>query len=192
MLYKVYAKQILRSSIIQRFMKIAIGSKNPGKIESVERAVKKIWRDAEVLAVEVDSGVYHTPNSYSEAKKGANNRARLSKEKTGADYGVGIEGFVIEMEGDMFTCDWATVIDREGRYGEGLGGTIMLPKKIADDVRKGIELTVSLDNRSEYSEVGRNQGAVGVYTNNLVTRIDSMEEGVIRAFARFITSKYYE
>ncbi|MBL7160567.1 MAG: inosine/xanthosine triphosphatase [Candidatus Aenigmarchaeota archaeon] len=171
---------------------ISIGSKNPVKIEAVKNAIKKIWPDAEVQAIEVESGVSNQPTSNDEAIKGASNRAKLSLQKTNADLGIGLEGCIADTEHGMFVSSWVVVIDSNGKIGIGGGGGILLPEKIATGIRKGGELGPLMDEFIGQHDVKRNQGTVGVLTNGLVLRSESFENPVIYALTKFISPQYYE
>ena len=118
-------------------MKIAVGSKNPVKVKSVENVLKKIWPEAIVEGVEVEHGTCDQPTSNEEAVKGAISRAKLSLEKIDADYGFGLEGTTFDTEHGMFLEGWVVVINKKGEKGISSCGSIQLPEKIASEVRKG-------------------------------------------------------
>ncbi|MFC1647168.1 DUF84 family protein, partial [Patescibacteria group bacterium] len=74
-------------------MIIAVGSKNPTKIESTKLVFSYYFKEIKVVGVDVDSGVKDQPNSDDEMYKGAFERAKKSLNKvSNSDYGVGIEG----------------------------------------------------------------------------------------------------
>ena len=75
-------------------MKIAVGSRNPVKIEAVKRAFNKAFGECEVIGVSVSSDISNMPISFEEGVKGAKNRAEKAIEKLKADFGVGLEGGV--------------------------------------------------------------------------------------------------
>ncbi len=173
-------------------MRIAVGSENPVKITGVENAVKRIWADAEILAVGCPSGVSEQPMSDDEAIEGAVNRALSSLRKTGADLGIGLEGCTIDTKYGMFVSGWAVAIDRKGEMGIACGGRLLLPEKVAAEVRKGRELGPVMDEFVGEDNIKRKQGAVGVLTNNLVPRTAAFERTLIYALARFICPDYYK
>ena len=172
-------------------MRISVGSKNPVKIAAVKNAVNSLWVNADVVAVAVGSGVSEQPMSDDEAINGAATRARLSLEKADAHLGVGLEGCTIDTMYGMFVTGWAAVVDKTDKIGIGGGGRLLLPEKIASEVRKGKELGPLMDEFTGECNVKQKQGAVGVLTNNLVLRASAFEQCVIYALARFITD-YYE
>jgi len=173
-------------------MKIAVGTRNPVKIAAVENVFKMIWADAEIIAVDVPSNVSDQPMSDDEAIVGAENRARLSQKKTGADFGIGLEGCGNDTAFGMFLSGWVVVIDRNGRIGMGSGGRILLPEKIAAEVRKGRELGPVMDEFTGGHNTKQKEGAVGILTNGLVMRKDAFERPLIYALARFLNEEWYE
>src|SRR3989344_4029632 len=95
-------------------MKVAVGSKNPVKIEAVKRAFEIIWPEKkwDVLGVEVSSGVSNQPMSDLESIKGATTRAKRAIKALKADFGVGLEGGLQKIKKDWFDCGWIVVINK--------------------------------------------------------------------------------
>lgn len=172
-------------------MKISVGSKNPVKIAAVENAVKKIWPNAKVIGIEINSGVNNQPVSNEEAIQGAINRAKLSLQQTGADIGMGLEGCVYDSKFGMFLSGWVAAINKNGEIGIGGGGGLLLPEKVASEVRNGKELGLVMDRFIGGHNTKQKQGAVGILTNNLIPRTDAFEKSVIFALVRFINPHYY-
>ncbi len=173
-------------------IRVAVGSTNPTKIAAVEEAVRSVWPDAEVIPVDVSSGVAEQPMGHDETIAGALNRARAALEATGADLGVGIEAGVIESELGMLTTGWTAILDREGRVGLGNSGAFLLPKAIARAIREGGELGPEMDRFTGQADVKRNQGAVGVFTGGRMTRSQALAVGVLFALTRFIHPEFYD
>ncbi|MDD5606352.1 MAG: inosine/xanthosine triphosphatase [Candidatus Pacebacteria bacterium] len=174
-----------------RSLKISIGSRNPVKIKAVKNVIKKIWPKAEIISLNIDSGVNNQPMSNKEAIKGANNRAKLSLEKTNSDLGLGLEGCVYDSSFGMFLSGWVVVIDKKGKIGIGSGGCLLLPDKIAKEIKKGKELGMVMDELIKEHNTKQKQGTVGVLTNNLINRTESFEKAIIFALTKFISPQYY-
>lgn len=172
--------------------KISIGSKNPVKIAAVENAVKKIWSDIEIISIEVSSGVSEQPISDDEAIKGATNRAKLSLQKTDADLGIGLEGCTIDTKYGMLLSGWVVVIDKNGKVGIGSGGRLLLPERIASEIRRGKELGPVMDELTGNHNTKQQQGAVGILTNNLISRTAAFEMSIIYALSKFVNPNYYK
>jgi inosine/xanthosine triphosphatase len=152
-----------------------------------------------VVAVDVPSGVRHTPLTRDQTMAGARRRAqalvRIAREKRLPwQYFVGLEGGLdIVTHGVthgrkrwVFLENWAYVCDREGRESFGQSGAILLPEALVKRVvEQGIELAEAIDEFAGQRGVRDAQGAWGVLTGNRVTRKDAFRIAVINALAPF-------
>ncbi len=172
-------------------MTVAVGSINPAKIAAAEQAVCSVWPDAQIIPVDVPSGVAEQPIGDDETIAGAINRARAARDATNADLGVGIEGGVIDTRYGMFVSGWSAVIDREERVGLGNSGHFLLPDAIARNIRDGGELGPEMDRFTGLHDVKRNLGAVGIFTGGRITRTEALATGVLFALTRFIHPEFY-
>jgi len=167
-------------------MLVAVGSDNPVKIKAVERAFSRAFGDVEVIPVRVDSGVPPQPID-EEGLTGAINRAKRSIEEVpSADYGVGIEGCLVHLFGRYFCTGFVAIVDRSGRLGVGASGWFQCPKTFVPKMLDGEELGDLIDAHVGRKDVKRSEGAIGVFTRGLVTRVDLYEHGVYMALARFL------
>ena len=104
---------------------VAVGSTNPVKIGAVRAVLTRIAPHVSVEGVAVESGVSDQPWGDEETIKGAVARARAARLALDADWGVGIEGGVIDEDGTIVrTCAWAAIVGRDGR--PGVGGSLSL------------------------------------------------------------------
>lgn len=79
-------------------MKVGIATKNPSKIRTVEEVFKIAFSDVQIFPKDADSGVPAQPKD-EQILQGAINRAKAALE--GNDFGVGIEGGIVEINGKM-------------------------------------------------------------------------------------------
>lgn len=172
-------------------MKIIVGSKNPIKIEAVERAIRKVWSDAEIFSFEATSKVSDQPKTNKEAIEGAINRAKDCLSKNSADMAIGIESCIYENEFGVFVSAWAVAIDKNGNVGIGSGGGPILPQRIVSEIKKGRELGPIMDEIVHDKDTKKKQGTIGILTGNILKRIDSLEFPVICALSRFINPDIY-
>jgi inosine/xanthosine triphosphatase len=200
---------------------LAVGSKRGPKLHAVSEALEAfssvLAPDAqfEVVGVEVESGVGHTPASREELMRGARQRAetlvQLARENGAAwQYFVGLEGGLdVVQEGAsaeemrwratlkqygrrrVFLESWAYVTDGvRGHYGRS--GGIELPEALAHEVlENGVELSVAIDKFAGAVGIRDAQGAWGVLSNNFITRQEAFRIAVIAAFAPFYNEKMY-
>ena len=195
---------------------ISVGSKNPVKVNAVANVVRKIWPDAKIVGVEVDSGISNQPKSDDEAISGAENRAIAAMKQAnadlsrnaesgkdtnfsmnvnlnkGVDLSIGLEGHILDTKHGMFVSGWAVAIDKHGKKGLGNGGHMLLPEKIAAEIRNGGELGPTADKILGFTNIKQNQGVVGVLTNGMIDRTLASEKNIIFALSRFITPEHYE
>ena len=187
---------------------VAVGSTRRPKLNAVWEALTvfgpSLDPDAQfdVVGVEVESGVNHTPQSRAELMAGARQRAeavlhigRERPEASGWRYFVGLEGGLdVVRQNDerlVFLENWAYVSDgTRGAYGQS--GSILIPSALAVEVvDKGVELAVAIDAFAGGQGIRDAQGAWGVFTKNLITRQDAFRVAVINAFAPFFNAALY-
>jgi inosine/xanthosine triphosphatase len=185
---------------------IAVGSTRRPKIAAVHEAIQCFGAvlspgaEFEVVGVEVESGVGHTPANRQELMLGARQRAealaRLPQAKAEAwRYFVGLEGGldIVEEEGGrrVFLESWAYVSDgRDGHYGRS--GGVEIPAALAQEVLKnGVELSAAIDRFAGAVGIRDAQGAWGVLSSGLISRTEAFRVAVIAAFAPFYNSRMY-
>ena len=169
-------------------MIVAVGSKNPVKVEGTRSAFAAIWpsKKWEVRGVAVSSSVPAQPMSDAESIRGAGNRARRSREAPDADFGVGLEGGIQKVGEHHFTCGWAVVVDREGHEGIGSSIRMIVPEKMMRLIREGRELGEVCDVFFNGENTKQHQGHFGLMTNNAITRPVAYRDAVISALASFL------
>jgi inosine/xanthosine triphosphatase len=164
------------SSVLVAARYVAVGSTNPVKIGAVRAVLERIAPHATVEGVAVESGVPDQPWGDDETIRGAIARARAAREALDADWGVGIEGGVIDADGTTVrTCAWAAIVGRDGKPGVGGSLSLELPPQVGILVRGGMELGHAMDAVTGQHDVKRGVGAVGVLTAGLVTRQGAYE-----------------
>ena len=172
--------------------RIVVGSTNPVKIAAVQAVVERAGSRAEVVGLAVASGVSDQPVGDAETIRGATQRARAVLEASDADFGVGLEGGVVESDGIMRTCAWAAVAARDGRVGTGGSLAMPLPSRVATLIREGVELGHAMDRVTGNHDTKRGAGAVGILTAGLVDRQRAYEALVAYALAPFLTPELYD
>ena len=169
-------------------MRVAVGSKNPAKIQSTQLAFEQIFPNEkwEFIGVDVASGVSNQPMSDQECILGAKNRAKGAILAVNADYGVGLEGGLQKQGEHYFNGGWVSIVDKNGNEGIGAGVKTLVVPAIAKMVEDGMELGVADDIFFKRQKSKEGDGYVGIMTNNAITRIEGFKHGVICALARFI------
>lgn len=187
-------------------MKVIVGSKNPVKVGAVEDAFRQYWPDCEVIGIEVSSGVASQPMSELETINGARQRAyKVIEMESSADYGVGIEGGVTELnptssnwtgsrggtKSSLFECAWVCIVERSGKEGLGGGLYFELPENIATRIRKGEELGPIMSELCEGENVKQKMGAIGIFSKNKLDRRRAYEQIVLSAMIKHVSSEWF-
>jgi len=171
----------------------AVGSENPVKINCVAEAIRAFWPEACAVGVGTDSGVSAQPDSDHEMLLGALNRAKQALAKTSeARFGVGLEGGTLDAEDGMWAYAWIVVVDRDGRVGKGQSGRFLLPEPVAQMVREGIELGIADDRFFGRSNSKQQDGAIGILSDGVITRLDLYKPAVVFALLPFVHPEFYE
>lgn len=175
-------------------IRVAIGSKNPVKIEAVKDAFEKVWPDKtfEFVGVEVSSGVPDQPMSDEESIKGATSRANNAIKELNGDFGVGLEGGLQKIGERWFDCGWIVVIDKEGNLGIGSSLRLEAPQKMMELIHQGIELGKVNDILFKKENSKHDQGHFGLMTNNVIKRKEGYRDGIIAALAAFMHPELFE
>ncbi|MBS4173857.1 DUF84 family protein [Bacillus sp. FJAT-49736] len=151
-------------------MFVAIGSENPAKINAVKLAFKEIKVDINLQPMDVPSGVSAQPFSDEETIKGAIQRAENCLMDPKMDIAIGLEGGVTETKYGLSICNWGALIVKGSNPIIAGGARFILPEEISARLRTGNELGPVMDDYAHKQNVRKKEGAVGIFTNGLVTR----------------------
>ncbi|WP_338603898.1 DUF84 family protein [Sulfolobus tengchongensis] len=143
---------------------VALGSKNPAKIEAVKEALKILKLDWNLIPVEIDSGVSKQPFC-DETYIGARNRSLNAIKATGADIGIGIEGGICNVYGKFVAYAVVYAMTKDGLENFGISASFVLPRSIVSLIFQGKELGEASDIIFNTSNSKVREGAVGLLTN---------------------------
>lgn len=167
---------------------IAVGSKNPIKIESAKMGFHSMFPNENFSAegYDVASGVSDQPMSSKETLQGATNRAQaLQSLCPSADFFVGIEGGIETINDTLFASAWIVIIDRNGSSTQGRSGAFPLPPSVKRLVDSGIELGHANDRVFHQHNSKQQGGAVASLTGGVITRQSLYEHAIALALATF-------
>jgi inosine/xanthosine triphosphatase len=186
---------------------VAVGSTRRPKLNAVREALAAIAPKLdgnpqfEIVALEVPSGVRHTPLSREETMAGARGRVEEmvrigSRTKEPWEYFVGLEGGLDIIANEnrrlVFLENWVYVTDGSERGAYGQSGAVSIPEPLARlVVDQGIELSRAIDEFAGGNGIRDSRGAWGVLTCDLITRQDAFRVAIINAFAPFFNREMY-
>lgn len=172
--------------------RVAVGSANPVKVAAVRHVIAQVWPEAEIVALEVDSGVGAMPASNEEGRRGAQQRAERALAATAAtDLGVGLEGALDDTPWGMYITNWVAMVDGKGAVGLASGGRLPLPECMAAELRAGGELGPIIDRYSGIANSKQHDGAAGFLTGGVIPRELAFRVGVAFALAPFLHQELY-
>ena len=152
---------------------------NPAKIQAILQAFNEIFGEGSchIESVSVESGVPEQPFGSDETRAGARNRvANARRTQPDADFWVAIEAGIDE--GSTFS--WVTIED----------GSLPLPQVILEKVQAGEALGPVMSQHTGIDEIGRKEGAIGVFTAGKLTRSSVYHQAVVLALSPFHNAIY--
>lgn len=161
---------------------------NPAKIQAILQAFNEIFGEGSchIESVSVESGVPEQPFGSEETRAGARNRvANARRAQPNADFWVAIEAGIDE--GSTFS--WV-VIDDGSLRGEARSATLPLPPTILEKVLAGEALGPVMSQHTGIDEIGRKEGAIGVFTAGKLTRSSVYHQAVVLALSPFHNAIY--
>jgi len=176
--------------------RVIVGSTNPVKLAAVQMGFSAIFpqESFDFEEVDVPSGVGVQPMTDAETLLGATQRAVNAREVVPhADFWVGIEGGVDTMpfsEECLLTFAWVVVLSK-GQVGRACTGAFELPAQVAELVRNGMELGDADDQVFGTQGSKQQNGAVGLLTQNVLTRAEFYAQAVQLALIPFINPQLY-
>ncbi len=174
--------------------KVVVASTNPVKIDAARQAFGAMFPDVtfDVVGVKAASGVADQPMSSAETWQGAKNRTEHARRmEPGADYWIAFEGGVEDSQTCMRSVVWVIVLDQTGLMGEGRAAGFVVPKKVADLIRSGVEMGAADDQVFERQNSKQSNGAIGLLTHDVRTRTSVYADGAIMALIPFKNRALY-
>lgn len=175
--------------------KVIIASKNPVKIEATKRAFLQVFEAYEFTfqGVDVSSGVSHQPITDEETLAGAKNRVQEAKQLVSdADFWVGVEGGVEDIEGELHQFSWTMIEGKDGKIGKGRSATYIAPpiyRKMV--VVEGIGVGEVGDVVFNLKNSKQGLGASGLLTKGVIDRVELDRHGTIFALVPWIKPDLY-
>ncbi len=156
-------------------MKILIGTTNKAKTTAVRNIADLYFPDVTYENHVVPSLVAEQPIGNEETRQGAINRARQLVELIDGDIGIGLEGGVFQIDEIMYVCNWGALVTKSGELYTATGAGVPLPEEVSAQIREGKELGPVMDVFTNKNGIRHEEGAIGVFTNGLVTRSQMFE-----------------
>ncbi len=173
--------------------RIVLSSLNPIKAQATLGAFQQMFPDLtfDLEQVNSSSGVSDQPMSHAETLAGACNRAENAQLiRPDADFWVGIEGGVEETNGQLSAFAWM-VVKSHNLIGKSCSASFLLPPKVAQLVREGIEMGTADDIVFKMTNSKQQLGASGILTHQVINRSKLYEHALILALIPFKNLELY-
>ena len=145
----------------------------------------------EVIGISVPSGVPDQPIGDEETLQGARNRSLAASGKfPEADLYVGIEGGIMAQDGGYMTAAWIVVFDGK-QEGNARSAAFHLPPAVCRLLDEGLELGDADDQVFGSSNSKQAGGALGLLTDNKLTRTGLYVPAVMMALIPFLKEELY-
>ena len=170
-------------------MNILVGSENPVKLNSTKEAFSKYFGNVNVTGIAVKSNVPDQPvneDTFTGAKNRALELIKYAEENNvAADFFVGIEGGIINYYNRWFAFGCMFISDNKGKEGFGTSPHFELPEKVVNLVLSGKELGEVIDSFTGVPDTKHKEGAIGFFTNGIMSRKELYLSGLITALIPF-------
>ncbi|ARJ41228.1 inosine/xanthosine triphosphatase [Pantoea alhagi] len=169
---------------------VVAATTNPAKISAISQAFHDVFGEGSchIEGVAVDSGVAAQPLTNAETRTGARQRVmNARKVRPEADFWVAIEAGI---EGnDAFA--WMVVEDHKQR-GESRSASFTLPAPVMAGIHAGHELGEEMARLTGIDNIKHKGGAIGVFTQGLLTRSSVYHQALILALCPFHNAIYQQ
>lgn len=167
-------------------MRVVLGSQNACKLQSTREvlALYPAFADAEVIGVEVDSGVGEEPDTLERTVTGAINRAKAAFQD--CDYSIGIEGGTITMpvmDDCVMKFDVCAVYNGE-MLSIGFSPGFSLPADMRQlIVEQGMDMSTAarVAGYTDHPKIGTAGGVIGILTEGRIDRVHFCKDALIMA-----------
>lgn len=159
-------------------MDFVIGSKNQAKVSAVRKVLELHQPEFRLHEAKVPSGVKDQPFGDDETRLGAINRAKNATATVDGAIGIGLEGGVRMLDGQLYVCNWGALVLPDQTVFTAGGAQIPLPDEIAEELHKGKELSEAVDSYFNARGMQHSGGAMGMFTAHAVDR-DALFEHVM-------------
>ena len=163
-------------------MKVAVGSRNPVKVNATKNVLDKIYGEIEVRSIDTDSGVPDQPFGIDQTIEGAINRAKNAYSDE-FDISVGIESGLMETPNSLtgyIDLQWCAVFDGE-KITLGVSSGFEYPPAVIKEVLNGKEVGDVMDEVTGVTNLGQKTGAVSYLSKGMLDRTENTEQCVLTA-----------
>ena len=173
-------------------MKVAVGSRNPVKVNATKNILDKIYGEIEVVSIDADSEVPDQPFGIDQTIEGAINRAKNAYSDE-FDISIGIESGLMETPNSLtgyIDLQWCAVFDGN-KITLGVSSGFEYPSSVIEEVLNGKEVGDVMDKVTGVTNLGQKKGAVSHLSKGMLDRTENTEQCVLTAMIPRMNEKLY-
>lgn len=176
-------------------MKILVGTKNPGKIEGVNKAFSKYFDNFEIEGISVDSNVNSQPfndDIYIGAKNRVENLKIFAKKNSiKADYFVSVEAGITNLLGEYININLVYIENKNGETSTSISEGFPIPEKYLKEIKE-YSLGKVFDNIFDKNKLSNGKGGISILTKNEISRIDLVRDATTLALTKYINGNLWK
>ena len=194
---RISSSRILKGDIdkdghLLRPAKIAIATGNRIKVEAVRNVFTQVFGYVEIVEVAAD-GVGSGEPIGDKTIEGAIRRANIALERSGAEYGVGVEAglFHVERLGRYLDVQYCAIVDASGLATYGHGPGFEYPPEVTQAALSGHAVGDIMSGMTGIEGIGHKSGSIGYLSAGLINRTSLTELAVLMALIPRIRPELY-
>lgn len=194
---RISSSRILKGDIdkdghLLRPAKIAIATGNRIKVEAVRNVFTQVFGYVEIVEVAAD-GVGSGEPIGDKTIEGAIRRANIALERSGAEYGVGVEAglFHVERLGRYLDVQYCAIVDASGLTTYGHGPGFEYPPEVTQAALSGHAVGDIMSGMTGIEGIGHKSGSIGYLSAGLINRTSLTELAVLMALIPRIRPELY-
>ena len=194
----ISSSRILRGEIdkdgrLLRPLKVAVGSTNKVKVDAVRNIFTQAFGLVEVVSIEPETKSEKQPLE-ERTIDGAINRAKAAVERSGGDYGVGIEAglFFNKRLGKHIDIQYCAILDSGGKMTVGHGPGFEYPPEVIKAVLEGGSVGEMMSKITQIDKIGHKMGSIGYLSDGMIDRTSLTEIAVLMALIPRIRKELYD
>jgi inosine/xanthosine triphosphatase len=175
-------------------MLVAVGSRNPAKVNGVMRVFKEYFPGAQVLETDASAVTKIQPKGVRQIIEGATKRAKFARKHFEADFGVGVEAGIFRVDSRFcfLNQQYAVITNSRNKVSVGTSTAFPLPSRLVKTmIREGKELEHYAERVTGVDRVAEKEGLVYHLTKGRMSRTDLTVQCVTAALVPWLNAKLY-
>jgi inosine/xanthosine triphosphatase len=179
---RIVKGEIDKDGHLLRPIRVAVATGNRIKVDAVRNVFTQVYGYVEIVEVASEPGSSAQPVG-DKTIEGASRRARTAIEKSGADYGVGVEAglFYVDRLKKHLDIQYCAIIDASGHTTYGHGPGFEYPPEVTKAALAGHAVGDIMSGMTGIERIGHKSGSIGYLSAGLINRTSLTELAVLMA-----------